>query len=138
MAGFSDVLYARAMEHMADRRNQLLDVAGRRANATASVSFDVTLGAGGMAEVSVKRYCAGFTLHCTAWVEAPTRATVLSGHIHSSDGGGTEFGKLAAEQRLRFELKTSFWRPTALSVKLRTSPPLPEGTVLKVRMDISY
>ncbi|MBN1207385.1 MAG: hypothetical protein JXB05_21075 [Myxococcaceae bacterium] len=138
MAGFSDVLYARAMEHMADRRGQLLGVSGKRANARANMSFDVTLGKGGMANVSVSRYCAGFMLNCAAWIESPTQPTRVSGFIHSSDGGGVELGKLAVGERVKFELKTSFWRPTALSVHLRTTPPLPEGTVLKVRMEIDY
>jgi hypothetical protein len=138
MAGFSDVLYARAMENMADRRNQLLGAPGTRANARASMSFDVKLGKGGLANLSVSRYGTGFTLHCNAWIESPDRSTVLAGHIHSSDGGGTEFSRLSPGQRVEFELKTSFWRSTTFTVHLRTTPVLPEGTLLKVHMEIDY
>lgn len=139
MAGFSDVLYARAMEHMAEnRRNSLLSTPGIRANARASMTFDMTLGKGGLANVSVNRYFAGFMLHCTAWIESPEPGVMLAGYIHSSEGGGLELGKIAAEQRVQFELKTSFWHSTSLSVHLRTTPTLPEGTVLKVRMEIDY
>ena len=138
MSGFSDVLYARAMEHMADKRQVLLGAPGARANAHEHMSFDVTLGKGGLANLFVSRYCAGFTLRCSAWVEPMSVPTVLAGYLHSSDGGGIEFKSLAEDQRLKFELKTSFWRPTVLTMHLRTTPALREGTVLKVHMDIDY
>jgi hypothetical protein len=138
MEGFSEVLYARAMEHVADKRNRKMGVPGMRANARAKISFEVKLGKGGVATLSVGRYCAGFTLHCNAWVDAPTQATVLWGHIHSSEGGGIGFGSLAPGQRVQFELATSFWRSTTLEVHLCTTPALPEGTVLKVHMEIDY
>jgi len=138
MAGFSDVLYARAMEQMADKRNNLLSTQDMRANARESMSFDVRLEKGGLASISVNRYCAGFTLRCSAWVELPNTLTWMSGYIHSSDGGGAEFNHLRPGQRLQFELKTSMWRSTALSLHLRTTPVLPEGTVVKVHMEIDY
>lgn len=138
MAGFSDVLYARAMEHLADKRNKMVGVPGMRANARAKMSFEVKLGKGGLANVSVSRYCTGFTLQCNAWIESLDPSVVLAGHIHSSDGGGIEFGSLYPGQRVQFDLKTSFWRSTTLAVHLRTTPALPEGTVLKVHMEIDY
>ena len=138
MAGFSDVLYARAMEHMSDRRNQLLGTPGIRANARASMSFDMKLEKGGLANVSVNRYCAGFTLRCRAWIDLPDSLGRVSGYLHSSDGGGVEFENLHPDQFLQFELKTSMWRSTALSIHLRTMPALPEGTVIQVHMEIDY
>ncbi len=137
MAGFSDVLYARAMEHMAERRN-LLGASRMRANAHAKMSFEVKLEKGGLASLTVSRYCTGFTLHCTAWIGLRDPSTVVAGHIHSSDGGGTEFNTLYPGQRIQFELKTGFWRSTAFTLHLRTTPALPEGTVLKVHMEIDY
>lgn len=138
MAGFSDVLYARAMEHMSDKHRHILDAGSMRANARATMGFDVKLEQGGMTNVMVKRYCAGFTLRCTAWIELPDKQTLLAGFLHSSDGGGVEFDRLRSEQRIQFELKTSMWRGTELSIHLRTTPALPEGTVVKVRMEIEY
>lgn len=139
MAGFSDVLYARAMEKMADKRRLLLDLPGStRANAHSSMTFDVTLDKGGTANLSVGRYFAGYALRTTVWIEAPNAAPVMSGYIHSSDGGGTEFANVRTGRRLQFELNTSFWRATTLSLFLRTTPALPEGTALKVHMDIDY
>jgi len=138
MAGFSDVLYARAMEHMADKRNTKMGVSGMRANARAKMSFEVKLGKGGLANISVSRYCTGFTLRCNAWIESPTPFVAVAGHIHSSDGGGRAFGSLYPGQRVQFELKTSFWRSTDFTVHVRTTPALPEGTVLKVHMEIDY
>jgi cold shock CspA family protein len=138
MAGFSDVLYARAMEHMADKSSSLLGAEVRKANARAKVSFEVKLGKGGMANLSVSRYCTGFTLHCNAWIGSLEPGTVVAGHIHSSDGGGKSFSNLHAGQRIQFDLKTGFWSSTMFTLHLRTTPVLPEGTVLKVHMEIDY
>jgi hypothetical protein len=138
MAGISDELYAQAMARMSDKRSQLLGVPGLHANARTSMAFEVKLGPGGLANVSVKRYCSGFTLDCNAWFEAPVPGTRIAGHIHSSDGGGTEFKDVEPGKRVRFELKTNLWARTTLTLHLRTTPALPEGTVLKVCMDILY
>jgi len=138
MASISDELYAQAMARMSDKRSHLLGVPGLHANARTAMAFEVKLGLGGLANVSVKRYCSGFTLDCNAWIEAPVPGTVLAGHLHSSDGGGLEFTELQPGQRLRFALKTNLWARTTLSLHLRTTPALPEGTVLKVCMDILY
>ena len=138
MAGISDELYAQAMERMADKRNQLLGIPGLHANVKTRMAFEVTLGKGGQANLSVKRYCSGFTLGCTAWVESPLRGALLAGHIYSSDGGGTEFVETLPGEHLRFELKTNLWARTTFTFHVRTTPALPEGTVLKVCMDIQY
>jgi hypothetical protein len=138
LSGISDVLYAQAMERMADKRTVMLGVPSVHANARAHMAFDVTLEKGGMANISVSRYCAGFDLACTATIQTPEPRTLLSGHIHSSDGGGLEFGEVRPDQPLRFELKTNLWRRTTFTLHLRTTPALPEGTVLKVSMDLHY
>ncbi len=138
MEGFSDMLYARAMEHVSDGRNHLLSAPGFRANAHSQMTFEVTLGEGGVADVAVSRYCTGFTLRCTAWIEAPDPTTRVAGSIHSSDGGGLEFGDVQMDQRLHFELQTSFWGSTTFTIHLSTTPALPAGTVLRVCMEIDY
>ena len=138
MSGFSDVLYTRAMEHIADRHKPLVGAPGLRANAHSRMTFDVTLGSGGLAEIAVSRYCAGFALDCTAWIETPDPSVKVAGSIRSNDGGGTEFTGLEQQQRLQFELQTSFWRSTTFTVRLSTTPALPEGTVLTVCMEIDY
>jgi hypothetical protein len=138
MAGFADSLYARAKERMADRRTQLLSGPRARANARARVAFEVKLGPQGAADVSVNKYCAGYALHCTAWLESSHPATVVSGFLRSSDGGGSDFTRLRPEQRLQFRMETGFWRSTTFTVHLQTVPALPEGTVLEVCMDIDY
>lgn len=138
MSGFSDVLYARAMQYVGDRHKLLLGAPGLRANDHSKMTFDVTLGAGGLAELAVSRYCAGFALDCTAWIESPIPGVKVSGSIRSNEGGGTEFTGLQREQRLQFELQTNFWRSTTFTVRLSTTPVLPEGTVLRVCMEIDY
>ncbi|WP_224373022.1 hypothetical protein [Hyalangium versicolor] len=138
IANISDELYAQAMARMADKRCQLLGVPGLHANVRTNMAFEVKLGPGGLANLAVKRYCSGFTLDCNAWIECPIPGTLVSGYVQSSDGGGTEFANVTPGQRLRFELKTNLWARTQLSLHLRTTPALPEGTVLKVCMDIRY
>jgi hypothetical protein len=91
-----------------------------------------------VAHVEVNKYCAGYALSCEASIESPYEGTVLAGHVHSSEGGGAVFGRFSAGKSLKFELATSFWSSTTFALHLRTTPPLPAGTVLKVRMDIDY
>jgi hypothetical protein len=138
MGGFADSLYMRAKERMADRRSQLLSGPRARANARARVAFEVKLGPKGAATVSVNKYCAGYGLSCTTWFESPVPGTVVSGSIRSSDGGGSDFTNVRDGQRIQFRMETGFWRSTEFAVNLQTVPALPEGTVIKVCMDIDY
>lgn len=136
MTTLSDVLYARAMEDMSAKSTRTPSLA--RLHARAHMAFEVKLEQGGMAKVSVSKYCAGYTLHCTARIESPVPGAVFSGFVHSSDGGGTELENVGADQRLAFQLSSAFWRSTTFTVHLRTTPALPAGTVLKVCMDVDY
>jgi hypothetical protein len=139
MTQLSELLYARAMEHRGEaRRIHTPGKAGARANAQAHLSFEVKLEEGGVANVEVNKYCAGYTLSCAATIDSPYAGTVLAGHVHSSEGGGAVFGNFRAGKCLKFDLGTSFWSSTTFTLHLRTAPALPAGTVLKVRMDIDY
>ena len=64
--------------------------------------------------------------------------TEFSGSILSSDGGGTEFSHVNAEQAIRFELPTSMWHTTKFSVKLNTLSGMRPGSTVQVRMRIGY
>jgi hypothetical protein len=139
MAHLSETLYTRAMEHRGEARNiHTPGKPGARANARTQLSFEVKIVEDGGATLEVNKYCAGYTLSCEAEIESPWAGTVLSGHVHSSEGGGSVFGNFQPGKRLRFELATSFWGSTTFTLHLRSSPALPVGTVLKVRMDIAY
>lgn len=139
MAYLSEMLHTRAMEHRGEARNiHTPGTPGVRANAQAQLSFEVKIVEDGGATLEVNKYCAGYTLSCEAEIESPYEGTVLSGHVHSSEGGGAVFGNFCPGKKLRFELATSFWGSTAFTLHLRSSPQLPVGTVLKVRMSIAY
>jgi hypothetical protein len=139
MAYLSETLYTRAMEHRGEARSIYTPgMPGARANAQVQLSFEVRIEEGGGATLEVNKYCAGYTLSCEMEIDAPHADTVLSGHVHSSEGGGRVFGNFRPGKRLRFELGTSFWGSTAFTLHLRSAPALPAGTVLAVRMNIAY
>jgi len=139
MGHLSETLYARAMEHRGEARNiHTPGKPGVRANARTQLSFEVRIEEGGGANLEVNKYCAGYTLSCELDIESPYAGTVLSGHVESSEGGGLVFGNFRPGKRLKFDLGTSFWGSTAFTLHLRSSPALPAGTVLNVRMDIAY
>lgn len=137
MGDLSELLYARAMKHRgSNKRIHTPGKPGARADAQTQLAFEVKLERGGVAEVTVNKYCAGYVLNCSAWLETSHPTVRFAGHVSSSDGGGKVFGNLSPWQRLQFELRTSFWSATTFTLRLQSTPPLPEGTVLKVRMDI--
>jgi hypothetical protein len=139
MSHLSEQLYAQAMEHRGEARKiHTPGKAGARANVQTDLAFEVKLEEGGVANIEVNKYCAGYTLNCEAVIESPYPGTMLAGHVHSSDGGGSVFGNFRAGKSLRFELGTNFWRSTTFTLHLRTVPELPAGTPLKVRMNINY
>ena len=139
MSHLSEQLYAQAMEHRGEARSiHTPGKAGARANAHAHLAFEVKLEEGGVANMAVDKYCAGYTLSCTATIDSSYAGAALAGHVHSNHGGGAVFGNFHLGKSLRFELGTSFWNSTTFTLHLRTSPPLPAGTVLNVSMDIDY
>lgn len=139
MSHLSDTLNTRAMEHRGEARNiHAPGMPGTRANARTQLTFEVKVDEGGDARVEVDKYCAGYTLSCEARIDSPHPDVVLSGHAYSSEGGGAVFGNFRAGKRLRFELATSFWGSTTVTLHLRSAPALPAGTVLTVHMDIDY
>jgi hypothetical protein len=85
MTTLSDVLYTRAMEDMSAKSTRTPSLA--RLHARAHLAFEVKLEQGGMAKVSVSKYCAGYALHCTARIESPVPGAVFAGFVRSSDGG---------------------------------------------------
>jgi hypothetical protein len=139
MASLSEMLNARAMKHRGEARDiHTPGKPGVRENAQTQLCFEVKIEEGGGANLEVNKYCAGYMLSCEAQIESPYADTVLSGHVESSEGGGLVFGNFHPGKRLRFDLGTSFWGNTTFTLHLRSSPALPAGTVLKVRMDIAY
>jgi hypothetical protein len=138
MARLSETLYASAKVHVNTRRTGRLSAPKLKADAWEYMNFNLKVDAQGQVNTHVEKYCAGYTLKCTAWIESDDPAMRVSGSIRSSDGGGIELGEVRSGQPIQFELPTSMWHSTRFSVNLQTSPGLPAGAALKVRMRISY
>jgi hypothetical protein len=138
MTRLSETLYSSAKVHVNTRRSGQLTAPRLNADAWEYVNFDLKVDAKGEVNTQVSKYCAGYVLRCTAWIESDDPGTRISGSILSSDGGGLRFEGVGSGQPIRFELPTSMWHTTKFSVSLKTTPALPEGTALKVRIRISY
>jgi hypothetical protein len=138
MSGLTEALYTRAQEDLERRRLSPLDSLDGRTPVRSQVEFAMVVGPDGKATTSVNRYCAGHTLSCSATFESPNPHTRFSGSFASDEGGGINFALQLTHQPLRFELSTSFWHRTQLSVSLNAVPALPPGTVLKVKLDVEY
>jgi hypothetical protein len=138
MARLSETLYSSAKVHVNTRRSGRLAAPKLNADAWEYLAFDLKVDAQGQVNTQVNKYCAGYTLRCTAWIESADPMMRVSGSILSSDGGGIELGEVRSGQAIQFELPTSMWHTTRFSLNLKTSPGLPAGAALKVRMRISY
>jgi len=138
MNRLSDTLYSSAKVHVNTRRSGRLTEPTLTADAWEYVTFDLKVDDKGEVNTQVAKYCAGYVLHCTAWIEFDGPATRVSGSMFSSDGGGLRFEGLSSGQAIRFDLTTSMWHPTKFSVKLKATPGMPAGTALKVRIRIGY
>jgi hypothetical protein len=138
MARLSETLYSSAKVHVNTRRSGRLAAPKLNADAWEHLTFDLKVNAQGEVNAEVSKYCAGYVLRCTAWIESSETATRFSGSILSSDGGGTEFNNVSSEQAIRFELPTSMWHTTKFSVKLKTLVGLRPGSTVQVRMRIGY
>ncbi len=138
MTRLSETLYSSAKVHVNTRRTGRLTEPTLKADAWEYVTFDLKVDAQGEVSTQVSKYCAGYVLRCTAWIEFEGAATRVTGSIFSSDGGGLRFESVASGHPVRFELTTSMWHPTKFSVKLKATPALPAGTALKVRIRIGY
>jgi hypothetical protein len=138
MARLSETLYSAAKVHVNTRRTGRLTAPKLNADAWEYLNFDLKVDAQGKVNTQVEKYCAGYTLRCTAWIETGDPQVLITGSLLSSDGGGIQFGEVRSGQPIEFELHTSLWHSTRFSVNLKTSPGLPAGAILKVLMRIRY
>jgi hypothetical protein len=138
MTRLSETLYSAAKVHVNTRRTGMLMETKLTADAWEYVSFDLKVDEQGEVNTQVAKYCAGYQLRCTAWIESDDPAMQVSGFIRSSDGGGIRFESVRSGQAIRFEMTTSMWHMTKFGVSLKTTPGLPAGAPLRVRMRINY
>ncbi|HEX8702852.1 MAG TPA: hypothetical protein VF815_28715 [Myxococcaceae bacterium] len=138
MTRLSETLYSSAKVHVNTRRSGRLTETTLKADAWEYITFDLKVDDKGEVNTQVAKYCAGYLLRCTAWIEFDGPATRISGSLFSSDGGGLRFENLGSGQPIRFEMTTSMWHSTKFSLKLKATPGLPAGAALKVRFRIGY
>ena len=138
MTRLSDTLYSSAKVHVNTRRSGMLMETRLSADAYEYVSFDLKVDDKGEVSTQVAKYCAGYLLRCTAWVDSDDPAMRVSGFIRSSDGGGVRFDNVSSREALRFELTTSMWHPTKFAVSLKTTHGLPAGAPVRVRIRVNY
>ena len=67
----------------------------------------------------IEKYGAGVTVHFTAWITKPD--AVYSITIKSSDGGGGHWDGVHINQKLKCEIKTSFWHNTKITVDIHAN-----------------
>ena len=79
-----------------------------------AIDFDFELDKNGNYHYKTEEYGAGVTIHCTAWITDPDATYSVS--IKSSDGGGGHWENVHVNQKLKFDLQTSFWHKTKITV----------------------
>jgi hypothetical protein len=62
------------------------------------------------------QYGAGATVHCTAQIDFPDGTYTVT--VRSSDGGGGHWENLKAKSPVKFDIHTSFWHSTTLTVDI--------------------
>lgn len=84
-----------------------------------SIDIPFHLDGSGKYHYEDSKYGAGVTLQCTAWIEYPNATYSVT--IKSSDGGGGHWDNLEPNQKVKFEIKTSFWHSTKVTIDIDAS-----------------
>ncbi len=79
-----------------------------------SIPFDFDLDGSGNYHAEAEKYGAGKTVHCCVWIESPNASYTLA--ISSSDGGGGHWENVEPGQKINFNIETSFWHSTKITV----------------------
>ena len=86
---------------------------------TGSIPVKFHLDGNGNYHFEASKYGAGKTVHCTAWVDSPDATYNVT--VKSSDGGGGTWSGLKVKQQVHFDLHTSFWHNTKITVDIHGS-----------------
>jgi hypothetical protein len=84
-----------------------------------SLPFNFQLDSNGQYTYSVSQYGAGKTLNCSAYISNPNATFDIK--ISSSDGGGGQWNGIVANQQIHFNIETSFWHSTTITVYIKAS-----------------
>lgn len=82
------------------------------------MSFDFDLDEDGSFSIVKSKYGAGITVEATAEIDHPAARYDVT--ITSSTGGGGEWTGVQAGEAVSFQIQTSFWKSTEITVSLRT------------------
>ena len=112
---FQDVMKSVEKNLEAHKKNALPDSSKPvDMNGSGSVDFDFHIDGNGNYHSEFEQYGAGVTVHCIAWVTDPDATYTVT--ITSSDGGGGHRENVHVNDKLTFDLKTSFWHKTKITV----------------------
>ncbi len=126
----TEEIQAAARETMNRGRGDTLEDLGPM-TVEGEIDFYLKIKDGKAAEKAVK-YGGGYPVYFDSFVDSPEGKTLYSGDVKSSDGGGIDFHDKSVKEHFNFDCQTSFWHNTTFSLHGETSPPLPDGTQVKV------
>jgi hypothetical protein len=128
---FESVQNALERNLRAARAGELPEQDAPAVQGSGEIPFDFTIDKDGLATYSTSQYGAGKTIHCTGTITSPT--DTFSVDISSSDGGGGHWDNVKTGDQIKFDLKTSFWHNTKITVKIKAakSKNVPGHGVLK-------
>lgn len=103
-------------------RNLGMARAGVLSNAvktSGEIRFDFTLDQSGNASFEASKYGLGFTVYCEAFIIDPNDTYSID--VKVSDGGGGHWDNVKVNQELKFDVCTSVWHETKVTVRLHAA-----------------
>lgn len=84
-----------------------------------TIPCDFDLDANGNYHCERSKYGAGSTVRCTAWFDNPNATYNLT--VKSSDGGGGSWANLKVKQQVHFDIETSLFHNTTITIDIHAS-----------------
>jgi len=84
-----------------------------------TIPVELDLDGNGNNHTESQQYGAGKTVQCTAWITDPVATYTIT--IKSSDGGGGHWENVHVNDQLKFEIHTSFWHKTTITVDIHAT-----------------
>lgn len=103
----------------AARAGELSSEARAGVQGSGEIPLDFTLDQNGNASYETAQYGAGKTVHCVGVITGPDDTFSIT--IKSSDGGGGHWDNVRTNQQFPFDLQTSFWHKTQITVQVHAA-----------------
>lgn len=88
-------------------------------NEVGEKDFPFFLDDNGRCHFEVEEFGGGLTANCVVWFESPEAIYSLS--IVVSDGGGGQWSNIQTNQKVEFEIRTSIWHKTKVTIDGRAT-----------------